>query len=111
MADPASISLLDANGNIVNFVRNTDRATEATLEAVLEALLDVAPASSAAAVTPSDVTVLVGVRALQIGTGGTVIATVGGVDATFTCADGDILPIKATKVKAASTASNIVALG
>lgn len=111
MADPASIALLDATGAIVNFVRNTDRATEVTLAAVLDALLDIAPASTAVAVSPSDSTVLVGVRALQVGNGGTVIATVGGVDATFTCPDGAILPIRATKVKTASTASNIVALG
>jgi len=111
MADPASISLLDASGQILEWQRNTDRATEVTLAAVLDALQDIAPASTAAPVTPSNSTVLTGVRALQIGSGGTVIATVGGVDVTFACSNGDILPIRATKVKLGTTATNIVALG
>lgn len=108
---PPSIDILDANGNRITFVRNTDRATEITLAAVLAALLDAAPATSAVAVTPSDSTELVGVRALQIGVGGTLTVTAGGVDATFTCSDGNIIPIKATKVKlTGTTATNIVAL-
>lgn len=108
---PASIDVLDANGQRVTFVRPTDRATEATLESVRDAILAVAPASSCVAVTPSDSTVLAGVRSIYVGTGGTVVATVGGSDVTFAnVPDGTTLPIKATKIKAASSASSIVAL-
>lgn len=69
------------------------------------------PAGGAAAVTKSDTTALAGVRALYVGGGGDILATVGGVDVTFVgVPTGTILPIQATKVKAATTATNIVAL-
>ena len=67
-----------------------------------------------AAVTPSDTTVLVGVRALYIGstTGGTdlVLTDQAGVDTTFTAVAGMVLKVSPTKVKAATTATDIVAL-
>jgi hypothetical protein len=73
---------------------------------------DTAPASNASAVTPSDATVLAVTRGLYIGTGGDVVVTMeGGGDVTFANAqDGSILPIKVTKVKSATSASDIVAL-
>lgn len=109
---PASIALFDANGQRVEWVRATDRATEATLEAVLAALQAIAPAGTHAAVTPSDSTVLTGVRSIYVGGGGNVVATVGGADVTYTAVpDGTTLIIKATKIKLATTATNIVAWG
>lgn len=69
------------------------------------------PAGGALTVTPSDITTLSGVRALYIGGGGTVVATIGGSDFSFVgVVTGSILPVRATKVKAATTATNIVAL-
>lgn len=85
-------------------------ATEAKQDALVSALNLLAPASGAIAVTPSDTTTLANVRSLKIGGAGTVVATIGGNDFTFTCSAGEMLPIRATKVKAASTATNIVAL-
>lgn len=86
-------------------------ATQATLASVLAALLDLAPAAGAISVTPSDTTVLANVRSLKIGTGGTIVVTIGGSDFTFTVSDGETLPVKATKVKATgTTATGIVAL-
>lgn len=60
------------------------------------------------AVTKSDDTVLVDCHALFVGGAGTVVATVADVDVTYTVAAGAVLPIAATKVKAASTATGIV---
>lgn len=78
---------------------------------LLAALRDLAPASGVIVVTPSDTTVLSGVRSLKIGTGGSIVVTVGGVDAPFTVVDGETLPVKATRVKATgTTATGIVAL-
>lgn len=70
------------------------------------------PAGGAIAVTPSDSTVLSGVRAIYVGTGGNVAVTVGGSDVTFVnVSAGLILPVRATKVLlTGTTASNIVAL-
>ena len=66
----------------------------------------------ATAVTKSDDTVLVGVKGLWIGgTGNVVVEMSDGVDVTFTAvAAGELLPIRVNKVKAATTATNIVAL-
>lgn len=70
------------------------------------------PAGGGQAVTPSDSTTLSGVRALYIGGGGTMVATVGGADLTFVgLVAGTVLPVRATKVKlTGTTATNIVAL-
>lgn len=70
------------------------------------------PAANAAAVVASDATVFdPPSRSIYVGTGGSVVATIGGSDVTFTnVPDGSILPIVATKVKAATTASDIVRL-
>jgi hypothetical protein len=68
-------------------------------------------AGSFTAVTPSDSTVLKGVRALYVGGAGTVIATnAQGADITFTVPAGATLLISPSKVKVASTATLIVAL-
>lgn len=85
-------------------------ATAAKQDSIIAALALLAPASGAIAVTPSDSTTLSGVRALKIGTAGNVVATIGGSDFTFVCAAGERLDIQATKVKAATTATGIVAL-
>ena len=68
-------------------------------------------AAGFAAITPSDSTVLAGIRALYVGGAGTVIATNAlGVDVTFTVPAGATLIICPAKIKAASTATLIVAL-
>ena len=85
-------------------------ATEAKQDAIIAALALLAPAGGAIQVTKSDDTVLTGVRSIKVGGAGTVVATIGGADFTFTCSDGEVLPVRATKVKLASTATNIVAL-
>lgn len=72
------------------------------------------PAFRAAAVTPSDTTMLTTVaRALYVGTGGdVVILGTDGVAVTFkNVATGAILPVVAARVNSTSTtASNVVAL-
>lgn len=63
------------------------------------------------AVTPDDDAVLTGVRALYVGTEGTVVATnSNGADVSFVCAAGVTLLISPTKVKEATDADDIVAL-
>jgi hypothetical protein len=70
-----------------------------------------APASTGGTVVTSDTTVLA-MRALWVGSGGDVTATIGGGDVVFkNVPSGTLLPIKATKIKLASTASNMVWLG
>lgn len=69
------------------------------------------PAARAASVTPSDSTQLPTTRALYVGVGGTVVVTMLGADSTFmNVPSGTILPIQVQKVKAATTATNILAL-
>lgn len=75
---------------------------------------DRSPATRAVAVTPSDTTLIDPVpRALYVGgTGSVVIDTLGG-DTSITLAGvpaGTVLRIRATRVKAATTATGIVAL-
>jgi len=69
------------------------------------------PAYKLTAVTPSDTTELVGVRALWIGGAGTVvvIACNDTSSVSLTVPAGTLLPIFAKKIMAASSASNIVA--
>jgi len=69
-------------------------------------------AHGARAVTPSDSTVLEVTRGLFIGTTGDVAVTMAdGQAVTFSnLASGVILPIQVTKVMAATTASDILAL-
>lgn len=69
-------------------------------------------AHGARAVTPSDATVLEVTRGLFIGTTGDVAVTMAdGQAVTFVnLASGIILPIQVTKVMAATTASDILAL-
>lgn len=70
------------------------------------------PAYGAFAVTKSDTTVLSGVRALYIGVSGDVVViTKGRTSAvTFKACPVGILPVQATKVMAATSATDIVAL-
>jgi hypothetical protein len=69
------------------------------------------PATDAVAVTPSDSTELQ-FRALYVGgTGDLVVTTGAGNDVTFQSVPaGLIIPVQGTKVKAATTATKIVAL-
>jgi hypothetical protein len=69
-------------------------------------------AASFAAVTPSDSTTYVGIRAIYVGgTAGTIVATnAAGSDVTFNVGSGATLLISPSKIKAASTATGIVAL-
>ena len=69
-------------------------------------------ATQAVAVTKSDSTVIPSTRALYIGGDGNVSVTMsGGGDATFVgLLAGMILPVQVTKVLAATTATNILAL-
>lgn len=70
-------------------------------------------ATRAVAVTKSDATVLDPVpRALYVGTAGDVaVVTIGGDDVVFkNVASGSVLLIRVSKVKAATTASDILAL-
>lgn len=73
---------------------------------------DDAPAYNAAAVTKSDATVLPTTRALYIGVAGDVVVTMAGgaTPITFKAAPVGILPIQVTKVLAATTATDILAL-
>lgn len=73
------------------------------------------PAGSAIAVTPSDATVIPVTRGLYVGTGGTLAVTMAGSQtvATFTnVANGTLLPIQVTQVRATGTvsATDILAL-
>lgn len=74
--------------------------------------MNAGPATDCTAVTPSDSTVLASVRGLYIGGGGNlVVDTVNSTSVTFSnVLAGTIIPIQATKVKAATTATLIVAL-
>jgi hypothetical protein len=72
------------------------------------------PGDKVAAVTASDATDLTGARALYIGGGGDVAVRCinsSGTTVTFTAVPGgSILPIRVTRVMAATTATNIVAI-
>tara|TARA_R110002020_G_scaffold471284_1_gene698214 strand:- start:10625 stop:10954 length:330 start_codon:yes stop_codon:yes gene_type:complete len=106
----AEIEIRDANGVVRTITTNEDPPTGAKLDALLAALLDIAPVSDHVAVTPSDATVLTGVRGLKIGTGGTIAVRVNGVDRTYTASDGEYLPLKAQRVLATgTTATDITA--
>jgi len=69
-------------------------------------------AHGAVAVTPSDSTVLEITRGLFIGTtGDAVVVMADGQTVTFVnLASGSILPVQVSKVKAATSAANIIAL-
>ena len=72
------------------------------------------PASGAATITPSDTTILSGVRGLYIGTGGGAVAVTmrSGQVVTFPAVPaGTFMPIRVTKVMETNTdATSIVAL-
>lgn len=68
------------------------------------------PARVAVAVSPSDSTILTNVRGLYIGGSGDLVVTMDGGDVTFSSVPIGVLPICPTKVKAATTATSILAL-
>jgi len=71
------------------------------------------PATRAVAVTPSDSTVLDTTRALYVGGSGTVVVDMldsGSAISFVGVPAGTVLPVRVTKVKAATTATSIVAL-
>jgi hypothetical protein len=70
-------------------------------------------ATHAAAVTKSDATVLTATRALYVGGDGDLVVEMmgDGAEVTFPgVLGGTVLPIRVVKVKAATTATNVVAL-
>jgi len=70
-------------------------------------------AHSAFAVTPSDSTVIPTTRALYVGVGGDIVVTMSDDQniVTFVAVPGgSILPVQVTQVRAATTATSIVAL-
>lgn len=69
------------------------------------------PAISGKVVTPSDATVI-SARSLYIGVGGTVVVEwTDGTTSTFiNVVSGTILPVNVVKVRASTTATNIIAL-
>jgi hypothetical protein len=80
------------------------------LDLVLAAVQKLAPATDLTPVTPNDSTTLTGVRSLYVGTGGDLVVTINGHDRTLeNVPDGFILSAQVTKVKAATTASGIIA--
>lgn len=67
-------------------------------------------ADNAVAVVPSDVTILSPTLYLIIGGAGNLTVTmVGGMDAVIPVLASQVLPLRVTKVKAATTATGIVA--
>lgn len=77
------------------------------------AFANVSGAAKAAAVTPSDVTILPTTRGLYIGTGGDVAVVMadGGSAVTFSSVLAGFMPVQVTKVMSTNTtASNILAL-
>ena len=85
---------------------------ETTIQRLAVATALQAPASDIEVITPSDSTVLTGVRSLWIGSTGHVVVTINGSDKTISnVPSGTLLPLSGvTKVKAATTASDILAL-
>lgn len=72
-----------------------------------------APASSAFAITPGDEEFAVVTRGVFVGGAGSVVVQLAGDASTVTFASvpaGAVLPIRAVKVTAASTATNMVGL-
>lgn len=72
-----------------------------------------APASSAFAITPGDEEFSVVTRGVFVGGAGSVVAQLAGDSSTVTFAGvpaGAVLPIRAKKITAASTATNMVGL-
>ena len=70
------------------------------------------PADNQVAITPSDSTDLAfNSRAIRVGVGGTLVVTPagGGSDVTYTVYNGEVLPIRVSRVKATgTTATNLV---
>lgn len=71
----------------------------------------VGPASKAVAITESDTTTFAPTRALYIGTTGNLVVTMAdGVDCTFNNVPVGVFPVQCTKLKAASTVADVVAM-
>lgn len=78
---------------------------------VENAVLALASAGSATAVTKSDITTYAAMRAVYVGTAGDLTVTINGADVVFkNVSSGQLLPISPTKIKAATTAADVVAL-
>ena len=76
-------------------------------------MADAGPGGKFKAVTPDDDTDLVGVRAVYVGTGGSLVVddTFGNSNVTFAnVPDGTLLPICAKRIKEASTAADLVVI-
>lgn len=72
-----------------------------------------APADRGEAITPNDGADLTyTTRGIYVGGAGNIVATMGGVDVTFTAVQaGTVLPIRATRIKATgTTATGLVGL-
>jgi hypothetical protein len=65
------------------------------------------PATRHFAITPADEDLEIIPRAIYVDAEGTVIATMGGVAVTYNVSAGDVLPIRPTRIAAASTATVI----
>lgn len=85
---------------------------ETTIQRMACALALQSPASDLDVITPSDATVLSDVRSLWVGGTGDVVVVINGNERTIVGVPaGTLLPISGvTKVKVATTASNILAL-
>ena len=69
------------------------------------------PANKHFAITPADTDLAVVPRAIYVGVAGTlVLRDVAGVDVTYTAVAGSIIPFRAIRVGAASTATGIIGL-
>ena len=85
---------------------------QASFTAIAASAAAVEPFSTGGSVTPSDATVLSGVRGLWVGGAGNLTVTTAGGDVVLNGVPaGTLIPVKATKVKAATTATNISWLG
>lgn len=64
----------------------------------------------AKAITPHDTNTFPRSKAIYVATTGTIICLINGIDVTITAVAGHIVPIQTTRIKAASTATGIIAL-
>lgn len=80
-------------------------------EAIIALLEEVSPSRDPIEVTPSDATTYSGMKGFRVGSAGDVVITKhDGTDITITGAvAGEHLPINCLKIKAATTATNIIA--